>query len=40
MVLMSLKGVRPGFSWVCGCTERRPPASDDELLPSRLKQND
>jgi len=27
-----LSGLRPAFSWVCGCTERKPPTIDDELL--------
>ncbi len=40
MVLMSLNGLRPAFSWVCGCTERKPPTSMMSCWASRLKQND
>ena len=38
IVLMSLNGLRPGFSLTCGCTERKPPTSKMSCWHSGVKQ--
>jgi hypothetical protein len=40
MVLISRSGLRPAFSWVCGCTERKPPTSMMSCWASRPRLND